>query len=44
MPYSQFKTISKVKEAFGLKTQEGGRFIPMIEPVEVSATLRAYLE
>ncbi|MBC1222571.1 hypothetical protein GNF10_10465 [Nostoc sp. UCD121] len=44
MPYSQFTTISKVKEAFGLKTQEGGRFIPAIEPIEVSATLTAYLE
>jgi|GEM_PF-3270952 len=29
MPYSQFTTISKVKEAFGLKTHEGGRFIPI---------------
>lgn len=44
MPYSQFTTISKVKEAFGLKTQEGGRFIPTTEPIEVSATLTAYLE
>ncbi|RCJ38189.1 hypothetical protein A6769_10630 [Nostoc punctiforme NIES-2108] len=44
MPYSQFTTISKVKEAFGLKTQEGGRFIPAIEPIEASATLTAYLE
>ncbi|MBU7586326.1 MAG: hypothetical protein KAF91_26265 [Nostoc sp. TH1S01] len=44
MPYSQFTTISKVKEAFGLKTQEGGRFIPPTEPIEASATLTAYLE
>jgi hypothetical protein len=44
MPYSQFTTISKVKEAFGLKTQEGGRFIPAIQPIEASATLTAYLE
>ncbi|MBD2245804.1 hypothetical protein [Nostoc sp. FACHB-888] len=44
MPYSQFTTISKVKEAFGLKTQEGGRFIPTTEPIEASATLTAYLE
>jgi hypothetical protein len=44
MPYSQFTTISKVKEAFGLKTQEGGRFIPTIQPIEASATLTAYLE
>jgi hypothetical protein len=44
MPYSQFTNISKVKEAFGLKTQEGGRFIPDIEEIEVSGTLKAYLE
>jgi hypothetical protein len=44
MPYSQFTSIAKVKEAFGLKTQEGGRFIPAIEKIEVSATLKAYLE
>ncbi|WP_414518014.1 hypothetical protein [Nostoc sp. PCC 9305] len=43
MPYSQFTNISKVKEAFGLKTQEGGRFIPVTEPIEASATLTAYL-
>lgn len=44
MPYSQFTNISKVKEAFGLKTQEGGRFIPAVEAIEPSATLKAYLE
>ena len=44
MPYSQFTNISKAKEAFGLKTQEGGRFIPPTEPIEPSATLTAYLE
>ncbi len=44
MPYSQFTTISKAKEAFGLKTREGGRFIPPTEPIEPSATLTAYLE
>lgn len=44
MPYSQFTNISNVKEAFGLKTQEGGRFIPDTEPIQVSATLTAYLE
>ncbi|MEH2363882.1 hypothetical protein [Nostoc sp.] len=44
MPYSQFTNISKVKEAFGLKTQEGGRFLPVIKPIEASATLTAYLE
>ncbi|MDZ8186438.1 MAG: hypothetical protein RMX96_16510 [Nostoc sp. ChiSLP02] len=44
MSYSQFTNISKVKEAFGLKTQEGGRFLPVIEGIEASITLRAYLE
>ncbi|MBW4632630.1 MAG: hypothetical protein KME30_12265 [Iphinoe sp. HA4291-MV1] len=44
MPYSQFTNISKVKEAFGLKTQEGGRFLPPTEPSKASATLMAYLE
>ncbi|MEH2061063.1 MAG: hypothetical protein V7K50_02130 [Nostoc sp.] len=44
MSYSQFTNISKVKEAFGLKTQEGGRFLPVTKPIEASATLTAYLE
>ncbi|MGB6299820.1 MAG: hypothetical protein WBF90_27095 [Rivularia sp. (in: cyanobacteria)] len=44
MPYSQFTNISKAKEAFGLKTKEGGRFIPFTEPIQPSATLTAYLE
>jgi hypothetical protein len=44
MPYSQFTSIGKVKEAFGLKTQEGGRFIPANQTIEVSASLKAFLE
>ncbi|AUS98974.1 hypothetical protein CLI64_00345 [Nostoc sp. CENA543] len=44
MPYCQFTNISKVKEAFGLRTQEGGRFIPEIEEIEVSVILKTYLE
>lgn len=44
MPYSQFTTIGKVKEAFGLKTLEGGRFLPLTEPIVPSAALTAYLE
>ncbi len=44
MPYSQFTNISKAKEAFGLKTQEGGRFIPSTEPIQASATLTSYLQ
>ncbi|MEA5595468.1 hypothetical protein [Rivularia sp. UHCC 0363] len=44
MPYSQFTNISKAKEAFGLKTHEGGRFIPCTEPIQASATLTSYLQ
>jgi hypothetical protein len=44
MPYSQFTNISKAKEAFGLKTKEGGRFIAFTEPIQPSGTLTAYLE
>ncbi|MEO1377024.1 MAG: hypothetical protein AAFW70_22560 [Cyanobacteria bacterium J06635_10] len=44
MPYSQFISISKTKEAFGLQIKEGGRFIPSCKPIEPSATLTAYLE
>ncbi|MBD2132097.1 hypothetical protein H6F47_06430 [Sphaerospermopsis sp. FACHB-1094] len=43
MSYSQFTSIGKVKEAFGLKTQEGGRFIPEVAKIEPSTTLTAYL-
>jgi hypothetical protein len=44
MPYSQFTTIGKAKEAFGLKTLEGGRFLAPTEPIVPSAALTAYLE
>jgi hypothetical protein len=44
MPYSQFTSIGKAKEAFGLKTLEGGRFLPPTEPIVPSAALTAYLE
>lgn len=44
MPYSQFTTIGKVKEAFNLSTVEGLRFLPQIEPIQPSATLTAFLE
>jgi hypothetical protein len=43
MPYSQFKTIRSVVEAFGLQTIEGGRFLPEIQPVIPSATLSNFL-
>ncbi len=44
MPYSQFTSIGKAKEAFGLKTLEGGRFLPPTESIVPSAALTAYLE
>lgn len=44
MPYSQFTSIGKAKEAFGLETLEGGRFLPPTEPIVPSAALTAYLE
>jgi hypothetical protein len=40
VPYSQFTTIGKVKEAFGLTSVEGGRFFPdAIAPIQPSASL-----
>lgn len=44
MPYSQFTTITKVKEAFNLTTVEGIRFLPEIAPIQPSHTLAATLE
>ncbi|MEG5006145.1 hypothetical protein QUB17_21215 [Microcoleus sp. B5-C4] len=44
MPYSQFTTITKVKEAFNLTTIEGIRFLPEIPPIQPSNTLAATLE
>ena len=44
MPYSQFTSIGKAKEAFGLKALEGGRFLPSTESIVPSAALTAYLE
>ncbi|HIK31479.1 MAG TPA: hypothetical protein IGS17_09710 [Oscillatoriales cyanobacterium M59_W2019_021] len=44
MPYSQFTTITKVKEAFQLSTVEGIRFLPRVEPIAPSVTLKDYLE
>ncbi|MDF5719554.1 MAG: hypothetical protein PUP91_03475 [Rhizonema sp. PD37] len=39
MPYSQFTTIAKVKEAFNLNTAEGIRFLPEIDPIQPSSIL-----
>ena len=44
MPYSQFTTITKVKEAFNLTTVEGIRFLPEIEPIQPSTVLKTLLE
>ncbi|MGL5065314.1 MAG: hypothetical protein ACRC62_35535 [Microcoleus sp.] len=42
MPYSQFTTIGKVKEAFNLSILEGTRFLPEIEPIELLPTPTGY--
>jgi hypothetical protein len=39
MAYSQFTTIRKAKEAFGLTLHEGDRFFPTIQPIEPSSLL-----
>ena len=43
MPYSQFTTIGKVKEAFGINTIEGDRFLSEIEPITPSTMLIEFL-
>ncbi|MBO3459234.1 hypothetical protein G7B40_006940 [Aetokthonos hydrillicola Thurmond2011] len=43
MPYSQFTTITKAKDAFGLQTVEGVHFFPKIAPISPSETLLNYL-
>jgi hypothetical protein len=43
MSYSQFKSLASVKEAFGIVTKEGVRFLPMLEPIEPSDTLKNFL-
>jgi hypothetical protein len=43
MSYSEF-TLRKVKQAFGLNTIEGKRFLPQINPIAPSITLAAFLE
>lgn len=44
MPYSQFTTIRKVKEAFHLTTVEGDRFIPAVAPISPSDLLAGMLK
>jgi hypothetical protein len=43
MSYSEFTSIIKVKQAFGLTTVEGSRFLPQITPIAPSATLTDFL-
>ena len=43
MSYSEFTTILKVKQAFGLTTVEGPRFLPQITPIAPSATMTDFL-
>ncbi|PSF37173.1 hypothetical protein C7H19_12120 [Aphanothece hegewaldii CCALA 016] len=43
MPYSQFTSVGKVKETFQLRTIEGVRFLPELEPITPSETLLNYL-
>lgn len=44
MPYSQFTTIRKAKEAFNLMTVEGDRFLPILEPIAPSEVLAGTLQ
>lgn len=43
MSYSEFTSVGKVKQAFGLTTVEGVRFLPEIAPIAPSATLTDFL-
>ena len=43
MCYREFISIIKVKQAFGLTTVEGPRFLPQITPINPSATLIDFL-
>jgi hypothetical protein len=44
MPYSQFTTIRKAKEAFNLTTVEGDRFLPVVDPIAPSDVLAGTLQ
>ena len=43
MSYSEFTSIIQVKQAFGLTTVEGPRFLPQTTPINPSATLIDFL-
>ncbi|MEG3439112.1 hypothetical protein V0288_18445 [Pannus brasiliensis CCIBt3594] len=44
MSYSDFTSIGKVKNAFGINTVEGVSFFPEIEPITPSTTLSEFLQ
>lgn len=44
MPYNQFTTIRKAKEAFNLITVEGDRFLPILDPIAPSDILAGTLK
>jgi hypothetical protein len=44
MPYTQFTTIAKAKQAFDLTVQEGDRFIPPLSPIAPSEILSGTLK
>jgi hypothetical protein len=44
MPYSEFTTIRKAREAFNLKVVEGDRFIPILDPIAPSDILAGTLK
>jgi hypothetical protein len=44
MSYSQFTTIAKVRDAFGLKITEGASFFGTLSPIPASAGLLEYLQ
>ncbi len=44
MSYSQFKTLASVKEAFGLASKAGVRFLPELDPIAPSPTLKSFLD
>ena len=43
MPYSSF-TVRRIKQEFGIQTQEGGRFLPLTPEIAPSSMLAEILE
>jgi len=44
MAYSQFKTLTSVQTTFNLETEEGVRFLPELDPIPPSETLKTFLQ